>query len=164
MASRWGNNGNSDRLYFLGLQNQWIWSDCSHEIKRALLLGRKAMTNLYSILKSRDIICWQRCPSSQSYGFSSTHVYFPNPSFIQTVWRRTLGWREEQNLAFFYGPTGSRIEKGLEQEGAGDQKAAPCWADLTVHLHFQTRRCCVLVCHDMQIYLLLLNENIFNCT
>ena len=35
-------------------------SDCSHEIKRHLLLGRKAMTNLYSILKSRDIICWQR--------------------------------------------------------------------------------------------------------
>ena len=50
MAYRWGNNGNSDRLYFLGLQN-----DCSHEIKRRLLLGRKAMTNLDSILKSTDI-------------------------------------------------------------------------------------------------------------
>jgi len=34
--------------------------DCSHEIKRCLLLGRKAMSNLDSILKSRDIICWQR--------------------------------------------------------------------------------------------------------
>ena len=42
--------GNSVRLYFLGLQN-----DCSHEIKRRFLLGRKAMTNLDSILKSRDI-------------------------------------------------------------------------------------------------------------
>ena len=52
MANRWGNNGNSDRLYFLGLQNH---GDYSHEIKRWLLLGRKAMTNLDSILKSRDI-------------------------------------------------------------------------------------------------------------
>ena len=34
--------------------------DCSHEIKKCLLLGRKAMTNLDSILKSRDILCWQR--------------------------------------------------------------------------------------------------------
>ena len=55
MANRWGNNGNSDRLYFLGLQNP-ADDDCSHEIKRCLILGRKAMTNLDSILKSRDII------------------------------------------------------------------------------------------------------------
>ena len=45
--------------------------DCSHEIKRHLLLGRKVMTNLDSILKSRDI----KVPSSQSYGFSSSHVW-----------------------------------------------------------------------------------------
>ena len=50
----WVKNGNSNRLYFLGLQNH-ADSDCSHEIKRHLLLGRKDMTNLYSILKSRDI-------------------------------------------------------------------------------------------------------------
>ena len=53
MANRWGNNGNSDRLYFLGLQIT-ADGDCSHEIKRCLLLGRKALTNLDSILKSRD--------------------------------------------------------------------------------------------------------------
>ena len=41
--------------------------DCNHEIKRHLFLGRKAMTNLDSILKSRDII--NKVPSSQSYGF-----------------------------------------------------------------------------------------------
>ena len=54
MANRWENNGNSDRLYFLGLQ---ITADdgCSHEIKRRLLLGRKAMTKLDSVLKTRDI-------------------------------------------------------------------------------------------------------------
>ena len=50
MANRRGNNGNSDRLYFPGLQNH------SQEIQRHLLLGRKAMTNLDSILKSRDSI------------------------------------------------------------------------------------------------------------
>ena len=54
MANRWGNNGKSERLYFLGLQNHCS-SDCSHEIKRRWLLGRKAMTDLDSILKIRDI-------------------------------------------------------------------------------------------------------------
>ena len=53
MANRWGNNGNSERLYFFGLQNCRF--DCSHEIERRLFLGRKAMTKLDSILKSRDI-------------------------------------------------------------------------------------------------------------
>ena len=54
MANRWGNNANSDRLYCLGSKIT-VDSDQSHEIKRRLLLGRKAMTNLDSILKSRDI-------------------------------------------------------------------------------------------------------------
>ena len=54
MANRWGNNGNSDRLYFLGSKIT-ADGDCSHEIKRRLLLGRKVMTNLDSIFKSRDI-------------------------------------------------------------------------------------------------------------
>ena len=49
-------------------------SDCSNEIKRRLLLGRKAMTNLDSIFKSRDITC-QQSPPSQSYGFSSSHLW-----------------------------------------------------------------------------------------
>ena len=49
------------------------YGDCSHEIKRCLLLGRKVMTTLDSILKSRDII--NKGPSSQSYGFSSSHVW-----------------------------------------------------------------------------------------
>ena len=53
MANRWGNNGNSERLYFLDLKIT-ADVDCSHEIKRRFLLGRKAMTNLHRILKSRD--------------------------------------------------------------------------------------------------------------
>ena len=54
MANRWGNNANSGWLYFWGLQITAV-GDCSQEIKRRLLLGRKVMTNLDSILKSRDI-------------------------------------------------------------------------------------------------------------
>ena len=52
MANRWGN---SERLYFGGGSKITADGDCSHEIKRRLLLGRKVMTNLDSILKSRDI-------------------------------------------------------------------------------------------------------------
>ena len=48
--------------------------DCSHEIKRRLLLGRKVMTNLDSIFKSRDYFA-NKGPSSQSYGFSSSRVW-----------------------------------------------------------------------------------------
>ena len=54
MTNRWGRNGNSDRFIFL-VSKITADGDCSHEIKMYLLLGRKAMTNLYSILKSRDI-------------------------------------------------------------------------------------------------------------
>ena len=54
MGNRWGNSGNSVGLYFLGSKTTTD-GDCSHEIKRWLLLGRNVMTNLESILKSRDI-------------------------------------------------------------------------------------------------------------
>ena len=54
MANRWGNSGNSVRIY-LGGSKITADGDCSHEIKRHLLLGRKIMTNLDSIFKSRDI-------------------------------------------------------------------------------------------------------------
>ena len=54
MASRRGSSGSRDRFYFLELQNT-ADDDCSYEIKRHLLLGRKAMTNLDSILKNKDI-------------------------------------------------------------------------------------------------------------
>ena len=51
------------------------YGDCSHEIKRCLLLGRKVMTNLDGILKSRDITLQNKGQSSQGYGFSSSHVW-----------------------------------------------------------------------------------------
>ena len=54
MANRWGNSGNSVRLHFSGSKIA-ADGDCSHEIKRHLLFGRKAMINLDSVLKIRDI-------------------------------------------------------------------------------------------------------------
>ena len=54
MANIWENNENSEKLYFWGFKNT-ADGDCSHEIKRRLLFGRKIMTNLDSIFKSRDI-------------------------------------------------------------------------------------------------------------
>ena len=57
----------------LNIQKMKI-GDCSHEIKTCLLLERKAMTNLHSILKSRDYFV-NKGPSSQGYGFSSSHVW-----------------------------------------------------------------------------------------
>ena len=54
MANKKRKGGSSDKFPFLGLQNT-VASDCSHDIRRQLLLGRKAMTNLDSVLKSRDI-------------------------------------------------------------------------------------------------------------
>ena len=53
MANRWGKMETVTDFIFLGSKNT---ADCNHEIKRCLLLGRKAMTNLASVLKSRDII------------------------------------------------------------------------------------------------------------
>ena len=73
MANRRGKSGSSDRFSFLGLQNhcgQWL----RHEIKRNLLLGRKAMINLNSVLRSRDQFP-DKGLYSQSYGFSSSHVW-----------------------------------------------------------------------------------------
>ena len=54
MGNKWGKSGNSDRFISLGSKIT-VNGDCSHEIKRRLLLGRKVMTNLDSIFKSRDI-------------------------------------------------------------------------------------------------------------
>ena len=54
MANRWGTHGKSDRLIFLGSKIS-ADGDCSHKIKRCLLLRKKALTNLDGVLKSRDI-------------------------------------------------------------------------------------------------------------
>ena len=75
MANTWRNNGNSERLYFWGSKIT-ADGDCSREIKRCLLLGRKAMPNLESTLKNRDITLPTKIHivKLQSCGFSSCHV------------------------------------------------------------------------------------------
>ena len=60
---------------FLGGSKITTDGDYNHEIKRCSLLGRKVMTNLDNILKSRDITLLTKGPSSQSYGFSNSHVW-----------------------------------------------------------------------------------------
>ena len=62
------------RDFILGGSKITADGDCSHEIKRCLLLGRKVMTNLDSILKSRHYFA-NKGPSYQRYGFSSSHVW-----------------------------------------------------------------------------------------
>ena len=74
MGNRWRNSGNSVRVYFWGSKIT-ADGDCSHEIKRHLLLGRKVMSNLDSTFKSRDITLPTKVHFSQSYGFSSSHVW-----------------------------------------------------------------------------------------
>ena len=71
----WEIDGDTVADFILGGSKITTDGDCSHEIKRRLLLGRKVMTNLDSIFKSRDITLPIKGPSSQGYGFSSGHVW-----------------------------------------------------------------------------------------
>ena len=100
MANRWGNNGNSNFI-FLGSK---ITADdgCSHEIKRCLVLGRKAMTNLDSILKSRDITLSTKVCQVKAvvfpvvkYGCESWTIkkaeHWRIDGFELWCWRRLLG-------------------------------------------------------------------------
>ena len=68
MTNRWGTNGNSDRLFFMG-SKVTADGDCSHKIKRHLLLGRKAMTNLESRLKSKNITLPTKVHIVKAMGF-----------------------------------------------------------------------------------------------
>ena len=121
MTNRWGNSGNSGWLYFSGLQNhcRFCSDDCSHEIKRRLLLWRKVMTNLDSIFFFKFTILYWFCHiskwirhrytfvthprqhikkqrhyfankalSSQSYGFSSNHVWMWELDYMKAECQR----------------------------------------------------------------------------
>ena len=77
MANRWGNSGNSDRLYFFGPPNHCRWvGDCSHEITRCLLLGRKAMINLTSVQFS----CSVMSDSLRPHGLQQSRPPCPSPT------------------------------------------------------------------------------------
>ena len=70
----WQIDGETVADFILGASKITADGDCSHEIKRRLLLGRQVMTNLDSILKSRHYFV-NKGSSSQGYGFSSSHVW-----------------------------------------------------------------------------------------
>ena len=91
MANRWGNNGNSVRLYFGGTK---ITADgsCSHEIKKHFLLERKAMTNLDRIMKSRDITLLTRVRLVKA-------MVFPVVRYGCDSW--TIGKAEHQRIDSF---------------------------------------------------------------
>ena len=77
--------------------------DCSHEIKRRLLLGRKAMTNLDSILKSRDITLLKKVCIDKVHFFQASLVAqsVENPPAVRETWVRSLGWEDplEEGMA-----------------------------------------------------------------
>ena len=100
-------------------------NDCSHEIKRRLLLGRKAMTNLDSVLKSRDMTLMTKVRYSQSYGFSSSHVQtWVGP------WGRPSA--EELMLSNCGAGKGSWESLGLQ----GDQTSQP-WRKSVLNIHWK---------------------------
>ena len=115
--NRWGNNGNNDRLYFFG-SKLTADGDWSHEIRRRLLPGRKAMTILDSILKSRDItlqtkihivkdvvfpLVMYRCESWTIYRKLSTEELM-----LLNCWRRLLRvpWTARKSNQFILKETG----------------------------------------------------------
>ena len=71
-------------------------SDCNNEIKRCLLLGRKAMTNLDSVLKSRDITSLTKVHIVKGMIFLSSHLaqLVKNPPAMRETWVRFLGWED----------------------------------------------------------------------
>ena len=100
MANRWGNNGNSRKLYFGGGSKITANGDCSHEIKRCLLPGRKAMVNLDSIFKSRDVTLPKKVHLAKAMVLSSSHIWMweldhkaehqRTDAFELWCWRRLL--------------------------------------------------------------------------
>ena len=75
MANWWGNNGKQWQTLFSWALKSLTDGDCSHEIKRCLVLGRKDMTNLNSIFKKQRCCFANKGPFRQSYGFSISHVW-----------------------------------------------------------------------------------------
>ena len=97
--------------------------DCSHKMKRCFLLGRKAMPNLDSILKSRDFT--NKYPSSQSCGFSSSHV-----------WMWELDWRKlstEESMLLKNGVWEDSWES-LELQG---DPTSPSWGKSVLNIHWK---------------------------
>ena len=119
-ANRWGNNGNSQRLYFLGLKIT-ADGDCSHEIKRHLLPGRKAMTNLDSILTSRDITLPTKVCLVKSMVFTVVMYGYGSWTIKKAEHRRTdafklWSWRRLLRVPWTAGRPNQSILKEINPE------------------------------------------------
>ena len=143
MADRWGNNGNSDRLYFLGSKIT-ADGDCSHEIKRCLLL---AMTNLDSIVKSRDITLLTKVRLVKSmvfpivvYGYESWTIREAEcqrtDAFELWCWRRLLRvpWTARRNKPVHPKGNQSWIFTGRTDAEAGTPNTLATWREELIHL------------------------------
>ena len=111
MANRWGNNGNRD--FILGGSKITSDGDCSHEIKRCLLLERKSMTNLDSILISRDIPLLTKVCLVKAMIFISGHV-----------WMWALDYKKSwapKNWCFWTGVLEKTLESPLDFHPKGNQ-------------------------------------------
>ena len=129
MGNRWGKSGAVSDLIFLGSKIT-ADGDCSHEIKRHLVLGRKVMTNLDSILKARDIISIcnvitndiaSKSLSSQSYGFSSSHVWMWELDYKKAECRRIdvfelWCWRRLLRVSWTAGRSNQSILREISPE------------------------------------------------
>ena len=137
MANRWKNNGNSERLYFGGSKIT-ADGDCSHEIKRSLFLGRKAMKNLDSLLKSRDItlpikICTVKAMGFPViiYGCESWMIkkaeHWRTDAFDLWCWRRffRVPWTERSNQSVL-----KEISPGYSLEGLMLKLKLQCFGHL----------------------------------
>ena len=89
MANRWGDSENNESLYIFWLQIT-ASGDCSHEIKRCLLLGRKAMNNLDITLKSRDITLPTKVCLVKAMVFSSSHVWMWELDYKESLASKNL--------------------------------------------------------------------------
>ena len=129
MGNRWGKNGNSDRLFiFLGSKIT-VDGDCSDETKRCLLLGRKVMTNLDSILKSRDNILLTKVCLVNAMVFPPV-MYWCESWTIKTVEHRRIDafklccWRRFLTVPWTAKRSNHSILKGINPEYSLDW----CWS------------------------------------
>ena len=128
MAKRWGNSGNSVKLYFLGSKIT-ADGDCSRVIRKRLVFGRKAMTNLDSILKSRDITLPTKVRLVKA-------IVFPVVMYRCESWtvKKAECRRIDAFELWYNGPLGAHRDKLHHQACAeGVQSASTLHADFTHH-------------------------------
>ena len=115
MVNRWNNNRNSERLFGGGGSKITADGDCSHKIKRCLFLGRKAVTNLDNMFKSRDTTLPTNVHLVKAMFFSNSHVW---------IWE--LGYKESwvlNNWCFWI----VMLEKMLEEIQPVHPKGNQSW-------------------------------------